>query len=95
MLGGCKLRFYENVFIRMIGFYLFNFALLSCLIWLYFNIHKYYIITIVIIVIIINLTDAIIDSQLICSTILDLDRKYIIYSLLLTINIENTIITLA
>jgi len=33
MIGGNKLRFYENVFIRMIGLYLFNFALLSNLVW--------------------------------------------------------------
>lgn len=29
MLGGNKLRMYENIFIRIMGIYLFNFALMS------------------------------------------------------------------
>ena len=32
LLGGNKLKFYENLFIRIFGVYLFNFALMSNLI---------------------------------------------------------------
>lgn len=31
-LGGCKLRFYENVCVRMLGIYLFNFAIIAPLV---------------------------------------------------------------
>jgi hypothetical protein len=32
LLGGNQLRFYENMFIRILGLYLFNFALMSNLV---------------------------------------------------------------